>query len=66
MGATRYLRGWLGYFGKCETPSVLARLGQWFRRQTSVCDLEAGDRFAESDACFDSLGIPRLTVKPIV
>ena len=21
----RYLRGWIGYFGKCETPSVLAR-----------------------------------------
>ena len=21
---TRYLRGWIGYFGKCETPSVLA------------------------------------------
>ena len=19
----RYLRGWIGYFGKCETPSVL-------------------------------------------
>ncbi|HEX3877007.1 MAG TPA: group II intron maturase-specific domain-containing protein [Bryobacteraceae bacterium] len=29
----RYLRGWLGYFGKCETPSVLARLEQWFRRR---------------------------------
>ena len=26
---SRYLRGWIDYFGKCETPSVL------------VCDLEA-------------------------
>ena len=30
---TRYLRGWIGYFGKCETPSVLAGLEQWFRRR---------------------------------
>jgi RNA-directed DNA polymerase len=29
----RYLRGWLGYFGKCETPSVLEGLEQWFRRR---------------------------------
>jgi RNA-directed DNA polymerase len=28
-----YLRGWLGYFGKCETPSVLERLEQWMRRR---------------------------------
>jgi RNA-directed DNA polymerase len=30
---TRYLRGWIGYFGKCETPSVLKDLEQWFRRR---------------------------------
>jgi len=29
----RYLRGWLGYFGKCQTPSVLADLGKWLRRR---------------------------------
>jgi RNA-directed DNA polymerase len=29
----RYLRGWIGYFGKCETPSVLEGLEQWFRRR---------------------------------
>ncbi len=29
----RYWRGWLGYFGKCETPSVLARLEKWTRRR---------------------------------
>jgi RNA-directed DNA polymerase len=29
----RYLRGWIGYFGKCETPSVLHRLEQWFRHR---------------------------------
>jgi RNA-directed DNA polymerase len=30
---TRYLRGWLGYFGKCETPSVLEELERWLRRR---------------------------------
>src|SRR5450759_1128872 len=30
----RYLRGWRGYFGFCETPSVLqALLDQWIRRR---------------------------------
>ena len=29
----RYLRGWLGYFGKCETPSVLQSLEAWTRRR---------------------------------
>ena len=29
----RYLRGWIGYFGKCETPSVLAGLEKWLRRR---------------------------------
>ena len=29
----RYWRGWLGYFGKCETPSVLAHLEKWTRRR---------------------------------
>jgi len=30
---TRYLRGWLGYFGKCETPFVLEELERWVRRR---------------------------------
>ena len=29
----RYLRGWLGYFGKCETPSVLEGLERWTRHR---------------------------------
>jgi RNA-directed DNA polymerase len=38
---SRYLRGWLGYFGRCQTPSVLADLEKWLRRRLPVCDLEA-------------------------
>ncbi len=28
-----YLRGWLGYFGTCQTPSVLKDLESWLRRR---------------------------------
>jgi RNA-directed DNA polymerase len=28
-----YLRGWRGYFGFCQTPSVLETLDQWLRRR---------------------------------
>ena len=100
---SRYLRGWIGYFGKCETPSVLAGLEQWLRRRLRSAiwkqwkrgtvrfaelrrrDVRAGLaaqtagsahgpwRLADSpalsialpNAYFDSLGIPRLIVKPI-
>jgi RNA-directed DNA polymerase len=30
---SRYLIGWRGYFGFCETPSVLHKLDQWIRRR---------------------------------
>ena len=30
---SQYLRGWIGYFGKCQTPSVLESLEQWLRRR---------------------------------
>nr|WP_248321670.1 group II intron reverse transcriptase/maturase [Caballeronia sp. Sq4a] len=29
----RYLTGWRGYFGFCETPSALQRLDEWVRRR---------------------------------
>jgi RNA-directed DNA polymerase len=30
---TAYLRGWLGYFGDCQTPSVLKSLESWLHRR---------------------------------
>ena len=30
---TEYLRGWIGYFGYCETPTVLRDLDAWIRRR---------------------------------
>ena len=32
-GLAVYLRGWRGYFGFCQTPSVLAKLDSWIRRR---------------------------------
>jgi RNA-directed DNA polymerase len=29
----QYLKGWLGYFGKCQTPSMLQGLEEWTRRR---------------------------------
>jgi len=29
----RYLRGWIGYFGRCQTPSVLEGLEMWLRHR---------------------------------
>src|SRR5260221_9364265 len=28
-----YHRGWIGYFGRCETPEVLDKLEKWLRRR---------------------------------
>jgi RNA-directed DNA polymerase len=30
---SRYLRGWVGYFGFCQTPSMLRELDSWIRRR---------------------------------
>ncbi len=98
---TRYLQGWIGYFGKCQTPSVLASLEEWVRRRLrsaiwkqwkrgparyaelrkrgvgtvlaaqTAASAHGPWRLANSpalalalpNAYFDSLGIPRLTVR---
>src|SRR5215467_1471699 len=97
----QYLQGWIGYFGKCQTPSVLESLEEWVRRRLrsvvwkqwkrgsvrfaelrkrgvgkGLAAQTAGSahgpwRLANSpalaialpNAYFDSLGIPRLTVR---
>jgi RNA-directed DNA polymerase len=32
-GVAPYLRGWIGYFGRCQTPTVLEGLEEWTRRR---------------------------------
>jgi RNA-directed DNA polymerase len=36
-----YLRGWKGYFGFSQTPSVLRKLEEWNTTQAAIRDLEA-------------------------
>ena len=68
-----YLRGWKGYFGYCQTPSVLHGLDQWIRRRLRSVIWKQRKRrsswhLANSpalsttfpNAYFDSLGLPRL------
>jgi len=97
---SQYLRGWLGYFGQCQTPSVLEDFDKWIRRRLRSMIWKQWKRYwtryrqlrkrgverrlaintaksnhgpwrlakspalaiALSNAYFDSLGIPRLTV----
>ena len=101
MELALYLRGWIGYFGKCQTPSVLKSLEEWMRRRLrsviwkqwkrstvrftelrkrdvglALAKKTAGSAhgpwrlanspalaFALPNAYFDSLGIPRLTIR---
>ena len=68
-----YLRGWKGYFGYCQTPSVRHGLDQWIRRRLRSVIWKQKKRrpswhLANSPALsvtfptayFDSLGLPRL------
>jgi RNA-directed DNA polymerase len=68
-----YLLGWKGYFGYCQTPSVLERLDRWIRRRLrSVIWKQTKRRsswhlanspaltVAFPTAYFESLGLPRL------
>ena len=41
---SRYLQGWLGYFGKCQTPSVLENLEKWFRRRLRSANWKQWER----------------------
>jgi len=36
----RYLRGWLGYYRKIDTPSILQELDEWIRRRLRTCVLK--------------------------
>jgi RNA-directed DNA polymerase len=68
-----YLRGWQGYFGYCQTPSVLRGLDRWIRRRLRSVIWKQKKRRSSwhlanspalsltfSNAYFDALGLPRL------
>jgi RNA-directed DNA polymerase len=54
-GLSLYLIGWRGYFGFCQTPSVLRRLDEWLRRRLRAIAWKqwrrGPTRFAELRRC---------------
>ena len=34
---SRYLRGWMGYFGLADTKMIFSRLDEWMRRRVRAC-----------------------------
>jgi RNA-directed DNA polymerase len=51
-GLASYLRGWKGYFGYCQTPSVLRTLEAWMRRRLrSVSGSNGSGARCDSRSC---------------
>jgi RNA-directed DNA polymerase len=57
----RYLVGWRGYFGFCETPSVLRDFESWIRRRLRAYVWRQWKTGRRRYAALRSLGVPRDT-----
>jgi len=55
---TVYLRGWVGYFGFCQTPSVLQSLDEWVRRRLRCFLWKQWKRGTIRFAHLRQLGVP--------
>jgi RNA-directed DNA polymerase len=59
-----YLRGWKGYFGFCQTPSVLEGLDQWIRRRLRSLIWKHGTRGRQRYRLLRQRGVkPELAAK---
>ena len=56
---SRYLRGWLGYYGFCQTPSVLRNLESWVRRRLRCCMWKQWKRGRRRYAALRKRGVGR-------
>ena len=54
---SRYLVGWRGYFGFCETPTVLRSLDQWIRRRLRAVVWRHWQRVRTRFAALRRLGV---------
>jgi len=54
---SRYLVGWRGYFGFCETPSILCALDQWIRRRLRALVWRCWYRWRTRFAALRRLGV---------
>jgi RNA-directed DNA polymerase len=55
----RYLQGWQGYFGYCQTPTTLHRLNQWIRRRLRSAAWKKWRSGKRRYACLRQLGLTR-------
>ena len=63
---SRYLIGWRGYFGFCETPSVLGKLDRWIRRRLRTFVWRQWKRGRTRFAALRRLGIGKDLAAPTV
>ncbi len=61
QAVTTYLRGWIGYFGFCQTPSVLKTLDEWVRRRLRCVVWKQWRRGTTRFANLRQLGVPART-----
>ena len=54
----RYLNGWGGYFGYCETPTVLKLLDGWIRRRLRSLFWTQWETWRNRKRQLQSLGVP--------
>ena len=54
-----YLRGWRGYFGFCQTPSVLMHLDSWIRRRLRAVVWQQWKRFGRRVKELQKRGVSR-------
>ena len=57
-----YVGGWVGYFAKAETPSVLERLDKWLLRRLRACVWKTWKRVRTRYHKLRSLGLPENVV----
>ncbi len=54
-----YVRGWTGYFGLADTPSVFNELDMWLRRRLRQARWKQWKRIRTRVRMLQSLGIPK-------
>jgi len=59
----KYMRGWLNYYGFCETPSVLANLEKWIRRRLRCLIWKRWKRGSTRFAKLRAMGLNRLNAR---
>ena len=56
-----YVRGWMGYYRYCQTPSILERLSSWIRRRIRCYIWKQWKTFAHRAAMLIKLGVNKKT-----